>query len=131
MNAALALPITETATDTCRHCGEPCGGRPVRSAGAAFCCRGCASVFALLCDAGLDGFYACDITPGVSQRNAGAREPSRFAALDDPAVAARFIEFDDGALAAVTFAVPDLHCASCLWLLERVWRLDSGIVRAE
>jgi Cu+-exporting ATPase len=133
MNAALTLPTPYAATDVCRHCGDPCGDRPVRSAGAAFCCRGCASVFALLHECGLDAFYACEIAPGVSQREAGERERSRFASLDDPSVAARFIEAEaDGAgLAAALFTVPDLHCASCLWLLERLWRLDSGIVRAD
>lgn len=135
MNAALALPAIETATDVCRHCGDPCGGpsagSPVRTAGEVFCCAGCASVYTLLQERGLDGFYTCDVAPGVSQRNAAAREPSRFAALDDPEVAARLVTFDDGALAGVTFTVPDLHCASCLWLLERLWRVDEGIVRAD
>lgn len=101
------------------------------ASGASFCCRGCASVFRLLAETGLGGFYACDIAPGVSQRHMASRGTARFAALDDPAVRARLLEFDDGAMAAVTFHVPDIHCASCLWLIERLWRLDTGIVRTD
>jgi Cu+-exporting ATPase len=131
MSSVLTLDPTTIATDVCRHCGDACGDTLVRAAGGVFCCQGCASVFALLHESGLDDYYACEIAPGVSQRQAIVREPSRFAVLDDPAVAARFVEFDDGALTAVRFNVPDLHCASCLWLLERLWRLDNGIVRAD
>jgi Cu+-exporting ATPase len=29
------------------------------------------------------------------------------------------------------FAVPDLHCGACVWLLERLWRVEEGILRAE
>jgi P-type Cu+ transporter len=134
MNAALAFPPPVAAPEVCAHCGESCtsrGGTLVSDAGAVFCCQGCASVYTLLRESGLDGFYACEIPPGASQQNAGTRAPERFAALDDPAVAARFIDFDDGVLAAATFSVPDLHCASCLWLLERLWRVDRGIVRTD
>jgi Cu+-exporting ATPase len=134
MSSVLTLerPKAATATDVCRHCGDPCNGRPVRREGEVFCCEGCATVFALLHESGLEGFYACDVAPGVSQRKKTvARDASRFAVLDDPAVTARFVQFDDGALTAARFSVPDLHCASCLWLLERLWRLDRGIVRAD
>lgn len=135
MSSVLTLEPAGIATSVCRHCGDPCGngdgGGPVRTADGVFCCQGCASVFSLLQASGLDDFYACDIAPGVSQRRATRRDPSRFAVLDDPAVAARFVEFTDGTLTAAKFSVPDLHCASCLWLVERLWRLDEGIVRAE
>ena len=97
----------------------------------AFCCRGCEAVFTALTSSGLGDYYQCAVTPGVSQRGAGVRDAARFAALDDPAVAARFFEFNDGALARATFTVPAMHCASCLWLLERVWRVNDAITRAD
>ena len=55
----------------------------------------------------------------------------RFASLDDPAVASRLITFDDGRLARVTLSIPTIHCASCVWLLEQLWRFEPGVVRAE
>jgi hypothetical protein len=27
--------------------------------------------------------------------------------------------------------VPDVHCASGVWLLEQLWRLDPGVSRTE
>lgn len=128
---SLAARGASVVPGVCRHCGDPCAAGSVSAGGDTFCCRGCASVFALLQQSGLGAFYTCETAPGVSQRGAARRAPARFAALDDPAVAAALLEFDDGAMAAVTLSVPDLHCASCLWLLERLWRLHPGIVRAD
>jgi len=88
-------------------------------------------VFALLQEHGLTQFYACDPRAGSSQRLAAQRDRGRFAPLDNPEVAARFIDADDGVFAHATFAVPSLHCASCLWLLEQLWRFDDGIGRSE
>lgn len=131
MCITLAVEPPLVAPTTCRHCGSDCGPAPVQAGGEAFCCHGCASVFALIAERGLAGYYACDITPGVSQRSDEPRRHDRFAALDDAAVAASVRLFDDGTLAGAVFAVPGLHCGACVWLLERLWRVDEGILRAE
>src|SRR5262245_32151070 len=115
MEATLETPIVLT---TCRHCGDRCAGGGVRSSHGRFCCDGCATVFALLADRGLDGYYACEVAPGVSQRIVETRAADRFAALDDPEVAGRVLMPGSGALACAVFDVPALHCASCVWLLE-------------
>jgi Cu+-exporting ATPase len=121
------LPV---ADGCCRHCGEPCALTAVDTTFGRFCCRGCASVFALIAEHGLGRFYVCDVVPGRSQRDADQRHPDRFAALDDPAIAARFAA-PAGDVRVATLAVPAMHCASCLWLLEQLWRLDAGIRRSE
>ena len=128
LDRAPALP---EAPALCRHCGDACAADGVRTAAGTFCCNGCASVFALLEAHGLTQFYACDPDAGVSQRTASARAADRFAVLDDPAVAHRFVDAHDGTFSHVTFSVPSLHCASCLWLLEQLWRFDEGIGRSE
>jgi Cu+-exporting ATPase len=130
MNAIAAADTLTASVATCDHCGDPCAAAPVHAGEHTFCCAGCASVFTLLHDRGLADFYGCDVNPGVSQRRTEPGD-ARFAALDDPAIAARVLDFDDGVLASVTFAVPDLHCAACLWLIERLWAIEAGIVRAE
>lgn len=121
------LPVADAC---CRHCGESCLAAAVETTHGHFCCRGCASVFALLTEHGLGRFYVCDVVPGRSQRDAERRHPDRFAALDDPSIAARFAA-PAGAARVATFSVPTMHCASCLWLLEQLWRLDAGIQRSE
>ena len=124
--------LSEATTDLlCDHCGEQCGDRPVTTGAGSFCCAGCESVFTLLHREGLGRFYRCDVAPGVSQRGVQDRAPDRFAPLDDPLLAAAFVEFRDGDLARARFAVPALHCASCVWLIERLWRIAPGVVASE
>jgi Cu+-exporting ATPase len=101
------------------------------SATGPFCCRGCESVFTILTSLGLDAFYTLDESPGVSQKHQAAQDSARFAVLDDPAIASRLITFDNGRFTRVTLSIPAIHCASCVWLLEQLWRFEPGVVRAE
>lgn len=128
--AAPAVPAANPQT-VCRHCGDECGAGAVVSATGSFCCRGCESVFTILTSLGLDAFYTLDESAGVSQKTKAALDSARFAVLDDPAVASRLITFDNGHLTRVTFSIPTIHCASCVWLLEQLWRFEPGVVRAE
>lgn len=115
----------------CRHCGDTCDRAAIVTDAGTFCCSGCHSVFNLLSAHGMTAFYTCDVRPGTSQRSADQRDPGRFAALDDPEIARRFMKPRDAGLARVVFPTPSMHCASCLWLLEQLWRFHPGIVRSE
>jgi Cu+-exporting ATPase len=88
-------------------------------------------VYSLLASHALTGFYACDVNAGRSQKAARRRDPDRFAVLGDPAIASRFIKRLAPGTVRATFAVPAVHCASCVWLLERLWKFDQGIGRSE
>ena len=130
----ITAPTLETPLDPgclCRHCGDPCEGEAILSPDGRFCCPGCESVYSILKAHRLEGFYTCDIKPGVSQKGAAAREGSHYAALDDPEIAGRFLHFNDGRLARAVFQVPAIHCASCVWLLEQLWRFDPGVAQTE
>ena len=131
---AVVAPLPEPSVDPsvlCRHCGDPCDSDAIVSVDGRFCCRGCESVYSILKAHQLEGFYTCDLKPGLSQKDAEPLDASRFAALDDPQVAAAFVQFDDGRMARGVLPIPAIHCASCVWLLEQLWRFDPGIARAE
>jgi Cu+-exporting ATPase len=123
-------PSTSPASEKCRHCGAACH-EVFTSQHGVFCCAGCASVFEILSAHELEAYYACEVQPGVPQARADTRDQARFAPLDDPAVAARVIDQRRGSTVQATFSIPSIHCASCVWLLERLWRLDAGIARSE
>jgi P-type Cu+ transporter len=132
MAGALSPSIHQTGW-VCLHCGLPCDAPAVSRGQRPFCCAGCEAVFDLLAAQQLSGYYgaAGEAAPGVSQKRRDASDRDRFAGLDDPEVAARFLRFDDGHTAVATFAVPDIHCASCVWLLEQLWRFDRAVTRSE
>lgn len=115
----------------CRHCGDGCDARSIATSDGTFCCPGCEAVFTILQRSGLGDFYACDVSPGVSQKRAEGLDPLRFAVLDDPAVADRLISFNDGTTARAALTIPAIHCASCVWVLEQFWRFDDGVTRSE
>jgi Cu+-exporting ATPase len=114
----------------CLHCGDDCSTAAVITSDGAFCCTGCAAVYDLIASHGLTGFYACDVPAGVSQRLRNPRETT-YAVLDDPIVASRLLQWRRDGHACADFSVPTMHCASCVWLLEQLWRVVPGVERSE
>jgi len=113
---------------SCAHCGLPA---PAVAEGPSFCCPGCRSVFALLQEAGLGDYYALrgSLDAEPSRRPAEEAPPAlqaRYAHLDDPAVAAAH----DLRPGQATLALAGLHCAACVWVLERLPRLVPGVTAA-
>lgn len=109
----------------CFHCGTPCPDGKWRSETKSFCCGGCLAVYELLAENGLADFYRLDGAAGVRVSQPVA--PGRFAYLDDEAVRRRLVDFEDDRITRVTFRIPAIYCAACIWLLENLFRLCPGI----
>ena len=81
-----------------------------------FCCPACRAVATTIVEGGLGAFYRLrqdGRQPAPSIENA-----ERFAAFDGPDIYREFVHQQDGS-ASVTLLVEDIHCAACVWLLER------------
>lgn len=114
----------------CYHCQEPIpSGLHIQIDHKDFCCEGCKTVYEILNTHNLCAFYSIDEQAGLSQRN--QRDARSYAWLDDADVQDKLIEFSDGHTAQTTFYLPQMHCASCLWLLEHLYKLDSGITHSK
>ncbi len=112
----------------CVHCGEDCGKTPVMWDGQPFCCHGCKTVYQILNEKKLDKYY--EIQPMSGIRIDREEVGDKYAFLDHPEIADSLLEFSDGGFAKVTFFIPTIHCASCIWLLENLNTLDAGIIRS-
>ncbi|KPP99140.1 MAG: Cu2+-exporting ATPase CcoI [Bacteroidetes bacterium HLUCCA01] len=125
------MPETVIQQDIkCTHCGEPCDDEIIRQGDNVFCCTGCQTVYGLLNESGLGAYYGLDAeNPGISMRKVA--EDSRFEYLDDPTVLHKVLDFSDGKEARVTLKTPQIHCASCIWLLENLHRLNPAVTFAE
>lgn len=128
------MPPSEQTTppspDTpCIHCQTLCGKTGVSENGNPFCCRGCAMVYAILHEHGLERFYRLDEKAGVpvNQEN----EAGTYDFLADPELKRKLIDFTDGHNTRVTFHLPQIHCVACIWLLERLYKLQDGIGKPE
>lgn len=112
----------------CDHCGEPCDRGSFGTEGRVFCCVGCQTVHGLLRESGLGDYYRLAERPGV--RVASDARAERWAYLDEPAVRARLLDFEDDRQARVRFHAPTIHCVACVWLLENLYRLHPGVGRS-
>ncbi|ARK09762.1 heavy metal translocating P-type ATPase metal-binding domain-containing protein [Fibrella sp. ES10-3-2-2] len=119
---------TATSTKTaCYHCGNDCptDTNPIFFDDKSFCCTGCETVYQVLREHQLCQYYDLNTAPGTSLGE--TPNIARLAFLDHPDIAAQLIDFQNGSVAHVTFYVPAIHCSSCLWLLEHLYRLDPGV----
>ncbi len=105
----------------CVHCGDEIVGTPIREAENVFCCGGCQTVYNVLKENDLCKYYL--IAPDVSRPKPVYED---YAYLDE--LSERILEFSGGGESRATFRLPDMHCSSCLWLLEQLPRLNPAIV---
>ncbi|RMH64671.1 MAG: HAD family hydrolase [Calditrichaeota bacterium] len=112
----------------CYHCGEPCRDESIHLNDKVFCCSGCKLVYEMLEENNLCTYYDLDNAPGVTMRAPLFRD--KFSYLDDPSIIQQLTDFSDGGISRVTFFIPSMHCSSCIWLLEKIYKLNPAIVNA-
>jgi Cu+-exporting ATPase len=112
----------------CYHCGEVCVEEIILIDEKQFCCEGCKLVYEILNENNLCTYYNFNETPGISPAKNGADK--RFAYLDDKNVKQKLLQFSDGNTASLTFFIPQMHCSSCIWLLENLNRINDSILRS-
>ncbi|MFD2872931.1 heavy metal translocating P-type ATPase [Mucilaginibacter ximonensis] len=118
------MPEIETPVKThCYHCGEECHTTDYQNDGRQFCCQGCQSVYTILSGAGLCSYYQYNDHPGTTR----ARTDKRFDYLSDPAIMAELLDYADDHIQIITLYIPQIHCSSCLWLLEQLNRFSPAI----
>ncbi|MEO8335823.1 MAG: heavy metal translocating P-type ATPase [bacterium] len=125
MSATTSSPSIGVA---CTHCGlgvPPALVRPV--ADEQFCCEGCRAAYEFLSAHGLAEYTR------FADKRASAVQPTgrSYEEFDHPAFAELYVRPAAGGLSATELYLEGVHCASCVWLVERVPLLVPGVVRAE
>lgn len=118
--------ITDSSTSVCYHCGEQCNDSAILFEQKTFCCNGCKSVFEILKNNELCDYYTLNNNPGNNQKNVYRK--NKFAFLDLKEISEKFILQRNEYHAAVLFQIPQIHCSSCMWLLESLNKLNDGII---
>lgn len=113
---------------SCFHCHDLCPDDRLQINDKYFCCNGCKMVYEILNTNDLCDYYNLDAKPGQSLRN--QRDAQAYAYLDDAEVQDKLLEFNNGQTAQVTFYLPQMHCVSCIWLLENLYKLDAGVTHS-
>lgn len=113
----------------CFHCGEDCPNDSISIGDKYFCCNGCKTVYELLESNDMCTYYNLDETPGNSPKEAGYA--TKFQYLDDDDTRRKLVNFSDGQNSNITFYIPSMHCASCVWLLESLYRLSPNVTSSK
>lgn len=113
----------------CYHCGEPCDTETIHVAEKHFCCQGCKTVYQILNKVELCDYYSIEKNPGLSQKT--PVRPDKFAFLDDETLQRKLVHYKDKTQSHVTLYLPQMHCSSCIWLLEHLGKLDQYIIRSQ
>ncbi|HLU88871.1 MAG TPA: heavy metal translocating P-type ATPase metal-binding domain-containing protein, partial [Cyclobacteriaceae bacterium] len=119
------MKLTEKEKTACYHCGEDCREDGLHFDNKDFCCTGCILVFELLQENDLGSYYELAPNPGTAQKPG---QNNRFDYLEDTEVIRKLLDFSNGTESHITFTIPSIHCASCIWLLENLHKLHPGII---
>ncbi|MEP6779671.1 MAG: heavy metal translocating P-type ATPase metal-binding domain-containing protein, partial [Gemmatimonadaceae bacterium] len=122
--------VAQTGFDKpCAHCGLPVSEIFASDSdnGTTFCCAGCRTAFAILSEHGLAGYYA------LNERRDSAVVSShlQFAEFDHPTFAESNVQVSANGIARTELYLEGVHCASCVWLVERIPMVVPGVIRAE
>ncbi|HSU57248.1 MAG TPA: heavy metal translocating P-type ATPase metal-binding domain-containing protein [Candidatus Dormibacteraeota bacterium] len=113
------------AAAACFHCGDSCPDATYSKADKRFCCQGCLFVHELLIENDLQDYYDLNLHPGVKVKPGSDRK--KWLYLDEPVLQERLLDFTDGKTNRITLRLPAIHCVACVWLLENLFRLHSGV----
>jgi len=114
----------------CIHCGNSCGKSPIFFENHPFCCSGCSTVFQILNTNQLKQYYQIEQMPGIRIEDEKRPVSETYAFLDLEKFKSKILLFSDGQISKVSFFIPEIHCASCIWLLENLHTLNHGIIRS-
>ncbi len=93
-----------------------------------FCCLGCQSVCQSIFEAGLQGFY--QKTPEGTQLQPPPTMESEFTSYDLDEVQQDYID-EQGDERTINLLINGIHCAACVWLIERALSKLKGVVSAQ
>lgn len=112
----------------CYHCGDECADDSIKINEKIFCCNGCKTVFEMLNENNLCDYYSIDQNPGIKKKYSIKRN---YDFLDDADLKHKLIDFSNGKISTLTLSIPQMHCSSCIWILENLNRLDEGIISSQ
>lgn len=110
----------------CYHCGSE-GYDGVVHEEKWFCCEGCKQVYELIEGHGLGCYYAL----GQGNKVEAISSSKRWDFLQEPKIRELYVRYSDGVRTQVEFYLPQMHCKSCIYLLENLGKLNSNVLRSE
>lgn len=119
------MPIASgSSTDPSGHPAEPRSSEIL-----AFCCDGCETVYQVLHGAGLEQYYRVRDALGEQDRPVQLAQEG-FEALDAESFTRRYVRTTARGTQEVDLYLEGVHCAACVWLVEKLPQVAPGCVNA-
>ncbi len=113
----------------CYHCGDFCRDDSVNKGEKYFCCTSCKLIYEILEENNLCKYYSFEKTPGISPQT--IKFDHKYDFLEDEQFRNQVLDFTDSKISTITFYIPQIHCSSCIWLLENLHKLNEGVLFSE
>lgn len=110
--------------DTCYHCGdEIIPQEKITFDNRLFCCNGCKTVYEIFSQNDLCNYYELSQAPGVTPQDI----VGKYDYLDNADIVSKMLDFDEDNTKIITLDIPQIHCSSCIWILENLQKLNPAI----
>src|SRR5690606_6665468 len=110
-------------SSTCFHCGDLSDSSTIFFDDKSFCCQGCKTVYEIFSENDLTCYYDLQFAPGTTPKDI----QGKYDFLSQQNIIDKLVEFDDGKSQIATLYIPQIHCSSCIWILENLNKLNSHI----
>jgi Cu+-exporting ATPase len=111
-------------TSQCFHCGnEIILKDEILFDGKKFCCNGCKTVYEIFSQNDLTCYYDFQTAPGATPQDI----QGKYNFLANESIVNKLLEFSENKTNIVSLYIPHIHCSSCIWILENLQKLQSGI----
>jgi Cu+-exporting ATPase len=88
-----------------------------------FCCKGCQTVYEIFSLHDMTCYYDFEKSPGATPQDI----QGKYDFLDNEAILSKVLEFQEANTSIVSLNIPHIHCSSCIWILENLNKIQSGI----
>ena len=111
-------------TSQCFHCGnEIILKDEILFDDKKFCCNGCKTVYEIFSQNDLTCYYDFQTAPGATPQDI----QGKYDFLANESIVNKLLEFSENKTNIVSLYIPHIHCSSCIWILENLQKLQSGI----
>ncbi|MGE0562604.1 MAG: heavy metal translocating P-type ATPase [Flavobacteriales bacterium] len=119
------LKTSLNSLQKCYHCGENCTDEVIIVIDEKqFCCEGCKTVYEILNQNNLCNYYNLENSPGITPEKNLSK---KFEYLESESLVNNLLDFKDENTSVIKFYIPQIHCSSCIWLLENLFKLNNDI----
>lgn len=108
---------------TCFHCGLDATSAKITFDDKSFCCNGCKTVYEIFSVNDLTCYYDLQQAPGTTPKDI----EGKYNFLENPKIVEQLLEFNDEGIHIVNLYIPNIHCSSCIWILENLNKLNPAV----